>query len=201
MSDAWLVIGLGNPGPDYAGHRHNVGEMVISAMARDYGATLAVDKKNNARVAKTLLRPGTVSADGSPSPSIVLACPMTYMNNSGGPTSSLAKYYNVPAERVIVVHDELDIDLGQIRVKHGGGEGGHNGLRDITKALGTKEYLRVRCGIGRPPGRQTAADYVLRPFSRSDITERDLLIADAADAIKSLIVSGLICTQNRFHAS
>ena len=156
MSDGpWLVVGLGNPGPQYAGNRHNVGQMVLDELARRTGATFGsrgglLSRRPQAAVAESRLG---VLPGGAPGPRVVLAKPTTYMNVSGGPVASLAQYYGVPAERVVMVHDELDIPFAEIKLKIGGGEGGHNGLRDTTKALGTKDYVRVRVGVGRPPGR------------------------------------------------
>lgn len=184
-----LVIGLGNPGEQYAATRHNVGQMVLEELARRSGATLAVHKKTHTRAA-------TVRIADQP---VALGAPMSYMNLSGGPVSALAKYQSVAPESVIVVHDELDIPFGQVRLKRGGGAGGHNGLKDITKALNTPEYLRVRVGIDRPPGRMDAATYVLKPFSATERKELPLLIDHAADAVETLLASGLEAAQQRFH--
>ena len=156
--DTWLVIGLGNPGPGYAGNRHNVGAMALEELAGRAVGGRATFKahKVRARVAEVRLKVG--------GPKVVLAVPSSYMNESGGAVSGLMKYYDVPVDRVVVLHDELDIDAGLVRLKQGGGEGGHNGLRSITKSLGSKDYLRVRLGVGRPPGRQDPADFVLKDF-------------------------------------
>jgi len=136
-----------------------------------------------------------------PGPKVVLAVPSTYMNVSGGPVSALLTYYDVPVERLVVLHDELDIDPGIVRLKQGGGEGGHNGLRSISQSVGSKDYLRVRLGIGRPPGRQDPADFVLKDFSRAERTEvLPFLLDDAADAVEALIDVGLLDAQQRFHA-
>jgi PTH1 family peptidyl-tRNA hydrolase len=137
---------------------------------------------------------------GLPGPRAVLAVPSSYMNESGGPVSALLKFYSIDPERLIVVHDELDIPPGTIRLKRGGGEGGHNGLRSISKSIGTKDYLRVRVGIGRPPGRMEAADYVLRDFSATERKELPFLLDEAADAVESLVQVGLLESQQRFHA-
>lgn len=193
----WLVVGLGNPGPKYAGHRHNVGAMVIAELARQSGASLREHKAGRAWAAEVRL--GT-AAGGLPGPRAVLARPMTYMNLSGGPVSGLMKFYKTPLEQVVVVHDELDIDFGAVRLKRGGGEGGHNGLRSISQSLGSRDYLRVRLGIGRPPGRQDAADYVLSDFPSRDKVEVDLLVGDGVDAVHDLVHLGLEATQQRFHA-
>ncbi len=191
-----LVVGLGNPGPEYAGTRHNVGQMVVMELARRAGATLS-SHKSHARVA-TIRLPGV---GGAPGPSVVLGIPLSYMNLSGGPVAALAKYHSVEPTDVIVVHDDIDLPLGAVKLKRGGGEGGHNGLRDITKALGTKDYVRVRAGVGRPPGRMDAADYVLRPFAANERADARWMIDVAADAVEAVVVSGLEPAQLRFHSA
>ena len=191
MSDAWLVVGLGNPGPEYARTRHNVGQMVLDELASRLGGTFKVHK-TRAQVLESRLRPG--------GPRVVLAKPMTYMNTSGGPVAGLAKFYGIPAERVIAVHDEIDIPFAALKLKIGGGEGGHNGLRDMSKALSTKDYYRVRVGVGRPPGRMDAASYVLKPFSSTEGKELPFLLDDAADAVEHLVENGLLEAQQRFHS-
>lgn len=191
MSDAWLVVGLGNPGPEYARTRHNVGQMVLDELASRLGGTFKVHK-TRAQVLESRLRPG--------GPRVVLAKPMTYMNTSGGPVAGLAKFYGIPAERVIAVHDEIDIPFAALKLKIGGGEGGHNGLRDMSKALSTKDYYRVRVGVGRPPGRMDAASYVLKPFSSTEGKELPFLLDDAADAVEHLVEIGLLEAQQRFHS-
>jgi PTH1 family peptidyl-tRNA hydrolase len=191
MSDAWLVVGLGNPGPEYARTRHNVGQMVLDELASRLGGTFKVHK-TRAQVLESRLRPG--------GPRVVLAKPMTYMNTSGGPVAGLAKFYGIPADRVIAVHDEIDIPFAALKLKIGGGEGGHNGLRDMSKALSTKDYYRVRVGVGRPPGRMDAASYVLKPFSSTEGKELPFLLDDAADAVEHLVENGLLEAQQKFHA-
>jgi PTH1 family peptidyl-tRNA hydrolase len=195
--DTWLVIGLGNPGPKYAGNRHNVGAMVAAELVARHGG--GSFKAHKARAAVCELRLG-VGPGGVPGPRTVVAVPSTYMNESGGPVSALLKFYSVDVEHLIVVHDELDIPAGTIRLKRGGGEGGHNGLRSISKSVGTRDYLRVRVGIGRPPGRMDPADYVLRDFSATERKELPFVIDDAADAVESLVALGLVDSQQRFHA-
>jgi peptidyl-tRNA hydrolase, PTH1 family len=193
--DTWLVIGLGNPGPDYAGNRHNVGAMALEELAgRAVGGRAAFKAhKVRARVAEVRLKVA--------GPKIVLAVPSSYMNESGGAVAGLMKYYDVPVERVVVLHDELDIEAGLVRLKQGGGEGGHNGLRSVTKSLGSKDYLRVRLGIGRPPGRQDPADFVLKDFSKAERTDvLPFLLDEGADAVEALIEVGLLDAQQRFHA-
>ena len=191
MSDAWLVVGLGNPGPEYARTRHNVGQMVLDELASRLGGTFKVHK-TRAQVLESRLRPG--------GPRVVLAKPMTYMNTSGGPVAGLAKFYGIPADRVIAVHDEIDIPFAALKLKIGGGEGGHNGLRDMSKALSTKDYYRVRVGVGRPPGRMDAASYVLKPFSSTEGKELPFLLDDAADAVEHLVENGLLDAQQRYHS-
>ena len=191
MGNTWLVVGLGNPGARYAATRHNVGQFVVDELAARHGAAFKAHKAN-ARVAETWLRPG--------GPKLILAKPNSFMNVSGGPVAGLVAYYGIGADRVIVVHDELDLDEGTIRLKRGGGEGGHNGLRSISNSLGTKDYHRVRVGIGRPPGRMDAADYVLRDFSPTQRKQLPFLLDDAADAVESLVTLGLLDAQQKVHA-
>jgi PTH1 family peptidyl-tRNA hydrolase len=175
---------------------------VLDALASRHGATFGQATGPGGR------RPRAVSAaarlgvlpGGAPGPAVVLAKPTTYMNESGGPVGLLARYLGVPAERVILVHDELDIPFAQVRLKLGGGEGGHNGLRDASRALGTRDHLRVRVGIGRPPGRQDAADFVLHDFSTIERADLPWLLDRAADAVEALVVDGLEVAQRRFHA-
>ena len=191
MSTTWLVVGLGNPGPDYAGHRHNVGQMALSQLASDIGATFK-SHKANALVAEGWVRPG--------GPKLILAKPKTFMNLSGGPVANLLKFYGVEPANLIVLHDELDIDFDVIRLKSNGGHGGHNGLRDIIAAIGTNEFNRVRIGIGRPPGRQDAADFVLSNFNSS---EREILphvLAHATDAVETIAEEGILAAQQRFNS-
>ena len=190
MSEApWLVVGLGNPGPTYAGNRHNVGAMVVDVLGARVGGTF---KSHKARAA---VLEGRIA-----STRVVLAKPSSFMNESGGPVAGLAQFFKVDVENVLVVHDELDIPYGEIRLKRGGGEGGHNGLRSMTRSLGSKEYLRVRVGIGRPPGRMDAADYVLRDFAGAERKDLGILLEEAADAVHLVMSRGLLEAQQRFHA-
>lgn len=193
----WLVVGLGNPGPRYAGNRHNVGAMVVAEMAAAAGVKLSAAKQARAVSAEARLgvRPG-----GLPGPRVVLAVPLDFMNVSGGPVSGLAKYHGIDPEHVVVLHDELDIDFGAVRLKKGGGEGGHNGLRSITQSLGTKDYHRIRLGIGRPPGRMDVADFVLRDFSSTERPELPFLLGDGADAVERLLLTGLEAAQQHHHS-
>ena len=182
-----LVVGLGNPGPEYADTRHNVGFRVVELLATRAGGGRFSRHKSNADVLEGRLAGRRV----------VLAKPRTYMNVSGGPVAGLLRYYG---GELVVVHDDLDLGFGVVRLKQGGGEGGHNGLRSISTSLGTKDYLRVRFGIGRPPGRQDPADFVLKRFSATERKELDFAVDLAADATEALLADGLEPTQNRFHA-
>ena len=186
--ERWLIAGLGNPGPEYAGNRHNAGQMVADLLAERMGARFKAHRTRN-EVADGRLA-------GVP---VTLAKPRTYMNLSGGPVAALAAFYKVPPERIVVVHDELDIPFGAIRLKRGGGDNGHNGLRSVTQALGTNEYNRARFGIGRLPGRMDAATFVLRDFSATERKELPLLIDRCADAVETLLSKGLAVAQNTFH--
>ncbi|WP_442788502.1 aminoacyl-tRNA hydrolase [Dactylosporangium sp. NBC_01737] len=189
----WLIVGLGNPGPEYARHRHNVGFMVADLLAQRAGLRLSRHRRVAADVAEGRLRIG--------GPRIVLVKPLTFMNLSGGPVAGLAQFYKVPVAQVIAVHDELDVPYEQLRLKQGGGEGGHNGLRSMSTSLGSKDYVRVRFGIGRPPGRQNPADFVLSDFTTVERKELDFFIDRAADAVEMVIEQGLEPAQNRYHAS
>jgi peptidyl-tRNA hydrolase, PTH1 family len=191
----WLVAGLGNPGLDYRRNRHNVGFLVADLLAARLGVSFGRHRRAAALVAEGRL------GVGIDAPRLVLAKPMTYMNLSGGPVAWLSQFYKIAPECVIAVHDELDLPFGQLRCKRGGGEGGHNGARSISAALSTKDYLRVRFGIGRPPGRQDPADYVLSDFSAAERKELDGLLDRAADIVESLVTRGLEETQNAFHAA
>lgn len=185
------MIGLGNPGPDYANNRHNVGQMVLDVLADRISANFK-SHKSNANVAE-----GRISMGG---PKVILAKPASYMNTSGGPTSSLMKFYDIDINHVIVVHDELDIDAGAVKIKQGGGHAGHNGLRDIISAAGSNEFVRVRVGIGRPPGRQDAADFVLKDFSSTERKDLPLLLELSADAVEAIVTKGPLDAMNSVNA-
>ena len=187
----FLVVGLGNPGPAYAGNRHNVGAMVLDELAARAGIRLSPGKGARARA---------LSGEGRlAGRRVVLARPTTYMNESGGPVRGLLDYHSIPLADLVVIHDDLDLPFATVRLKRGGGEGGHNGLRSITRSTGGKDYLRVRVGIGRPPGRQDPADFVLRDFSAVERKELDLILAEAADATELLLERGLEMAQNEVH--
>ncbi len=190
MANTWLVVGLGNPGPTYALNRHNIGARVISALAESAGASLGKHKRAQALTAEIKISENLV----------VLAQPTSFMNESGGPTKALANFYKVDSQHIIVLHDELDIDLGTIRVKFGGGDNGHNGLKSIRKSLTTGDWYRIRLGIGRPPGTQDPADFVLKNFSASEQSAVNELIDRGADATRLLITTSLTETQNRFNS-
>lgn len=190
MTDTWLIVGLGNPGAQYQGNRHNVGQMVLDELAARMGAGFKSHK------ARAQVLEGRLGIGG---PRVVLAKPLTYMNVSGGPVAALANFYGISPDRVVAVHDEIDIPFNTVKLKLGGGEGGHNGLRDISKTLATKDYLRVRVGVGRPPGRMDTADYVLRNFSSAELKELPFLLDEAADAVEVLLQDGLTAAQQKFH--
>ncbi len=194
MSTApWLIAGLGNPGPEYAATRHNIGFMVADELAARAGAKLARHKRAHALAAEAKVgMPGAMSR-------IVLVEPLSFMNESGGPVKALMEFYGVEPDQVIAVHDELDLPFDALRVKLGGGDNGHNGLKSIRRALGTGDFLRVRAGIGRPPGRQDPAAFVLKPFSASERSDVPTFVARCADAVESLITSGLERTQNQYN--
>lgn len=191
MPDTWLVVGLGNPGPRYERTRHNIGQLVVDELP-DRRREAFRAHKANARVAETWSRPGGVR--------LILAKPNSFMNVSGGPVAGLASYYRVTPDHVVVVHDELDIPFDTIKLKTGGGHGGHNGVRDVAKALGTPEFPRVRVGIGRPPGSKDPADWVLEEFGATERQTLPILVSDAADAVELLVDEGLVPAQQRFHA-
>jgi PTH1 family peptidyl-tRNA hydrolase len=191
--DAWLVAGLGNPGKEYAGNRHNVGFMIADLLASRIGARFGRSKRAHAEVAEGRL--------GFGGPRLVVVKPLTYMNLSGAPVVSLAQFFKVPVANVIAAHDELDVPFGEVRAKRGGGEGGHNGLRSMSKSLASKEYARVRFGVGRPPGRQDPADYVLSDFSSAERKELDFLVDRAADVVEAIILEGVEWAQNKYHGS
>jgi len=185
----WLIVGLGNPGQTYAQTRHNVGFFVADHLATRTGSKWKAHKAR-ADVAETHLAGQRV----------VLAKPRSYMNESGGPVSALVGYYKVDLENVIVIHDELDIEFGALRLKLGGGDSGHNGLKSIRQSTGSGDFLRVRFGIGRPPGRMDPAAFVLKPFASSERKEVEVLVDRAADAVEALMADGLETAQNTFNA-
>jgi PTH1 family peptidyl-tRNA hydrolase len=184
-----LVVGLGNPGPRYVGNRHNIGFLIADELADRMGGKLKAHR-SNAEILEGRLAGHRVA----------LAKPRSFMNVSGGPVTAAVRFFKVPLDRLVVIHDELDLPFGTVRLKLGGGENGHNGLRSISKSLGSKDYLRVRFGIGRPPGRMDPADFVLRDFSTVERKELAFAIDRSADAVEALVSNGLEAAQNVFHA-
>lgn len=198
MSDPWLIVGLGNPEPRYARNRHNVGRMVIDVLAGRAGARLG-GHRTRARLAEARLG---VMSGGAPGPRVILAEPASYMNLSGGPVKALVGFYRVdPTARLLVIHDDLDLPAHALRLKRGGGEGGHNGLRSIGRALGTRDYARLRVGIGRPPGRQDPADFVLSDFPARERGELGVTLEQAADAVEAVVELGFEAAQQRLHSA
>ncbi|MCR8576538.1 aminoacyl-tRNA hydrolase [Streptomyces sp. Isolate_219] len=192
-ADPWLVVGLGNPGPEYARNRHNVGFVVADLLAERMGGRFKAHK------ARAQVVEGRCGAPGPSNRRVVVAKPLSFMNLSGGPTTALRDFYKVPVGNIVAIHDELDIDYGALRLKLGGGDNGHNGLKSITKSLGA-EYHRVRFGIGRPPGRMQVADFVLKDFSAAERRELDYFVDRAADAVETLIVDGLERAQTTYNS-
>jgi PTH1 family peptidyl-tRNA hydrolase len=186
--DRLLIVGLGNPGPRYAFTRHNAGFLVVDLLAERLGARFKAHRSNSDVVEGRLA--------GRP---VVLVKPRSFMNESGAPVVNAARFFKVAPESVVVVHDELDLPYATLRVKRGGGDGGHNGLRSVTSALGSKEYVRVRFGIGRPPGRQDPADFVLREWSSAERKDLPFFVDQAADVVEAVVADGVEATQNRFH--
>jgi len=192
--ERWLVAGLGNPGAEYAGNRHNCGFMAADVLAgrmnNGQGARFTRDRS------RALVANGRLSGFAA-----TVAKPQTFMNLSGGPVAAVRNFYKVPVDRTVVVHDELDLPFGVLRLKQGGGDNGHNGLRSVTAALGTRDYLRVRIGIGRPPGRMDPADFVLHDFSAAERKVLPEVLERAADAVELLMARGLAAAQNEFHST
>jgi PTH1 family peptidyl-tRNA hydrolase len=186
--ERWVIAGLGNPGAEYAGNRHNAGYMVADVLAARMGAAFKRDRSGAAVAVGRLA--------GVP---VTVGKPRSYMNCSGAPVAALRSFYKVPAQRVLVVHDELDVPFGAIRLKLGGGDNGHNGLRSVSAALATRDYYRTRLGIGRPPGRMDPAAFVFRDFSITERKQLSVLIERSADAVEALLRNGLEAAQNEFH--
>jgi peptidyl-tRNA hydrolase, PTH1 family len=184
-----LVVGLGNPGPEYRDNRHNLGFMVVDVLGARAGGS-SPRAKFGAELSEVTLAGERV----------LLCKPMEFMNVSGQAVARVAGFWKVPVADIVVVHDELDLPFGALRMKRGGGDGGHNGLRSATASLGSNDYLRVRFGIGRPPGRQDPADFVLKRFSGAERKELEFAVDLAADATEALLLDGLEPAQNRFHA-
>jgi peptidyl-tRNA hydrolase, PTH1 family len=194
VTPPWLVAGLGNPGAGYAGTRHNAGYLVADLLAERLGGSWKRHRTGRADTAA-----GRLGAPGTDSPRIVVVRARSYMNESGGAVSAVATYEGVQPANLVAVHDELDLPFGVLRVKLGGGDNGHNGLRSLRSALGTGAFHRVRVGIGRPLGRQSPHDFVLSAWSASERRELELLVARGADAVEALLTDGLERAQNMFN--
>lgn len=188
--DPWLIVGLGNPGPEYAETRHNVGVMAVETLARRWGGRLASHRYTRCEVFE-----GRWAGH-----KVVLARGRTYMNDSGVPVATLAQFFDVEDERILIAHDELDIPFEALRIKQGGGDNGHNGLRSVRHSLGTGNTVRLRIGIGRPPGRQDPANFVLKPFSAHERAELPSVLDRCADAMECVVAEGVAAAQNRFNA-
>jgi peptidyl-tRNA hydrolase, PTH1 family len=186
--DRWLIAGLGNPGPSYAGNRHNAGFLTADVLATRAGARFRAGKF------RAMVAEGHLAGF-----SVIIIKPLTFMNESGIAVGGVSNYHRIGADRIVVIHDELDLPFDTIRLKRGGGDNGHNGLRSITAHLGTRDYYRVRIGIGRPPGRMDPAAYVLRDFAAPEREELPLVLGRAADAVEALLADGLAAAQNAFH--
>ncbi|MFF4792826.1 MULTISPECIES: aminoacyl-tRNA hydrolase [unclassified Streptomyces] len=193
-NDPWLIVGLGNPGPEYAMNRHNVGFMTVDLLADRIGGRFKRAGKAQAQVVE-----GRIGPPGPESRRVVLVKPMSFMNLSGGPVNALRDFYKVPLANIVAVHDELDIDYGVLRLKLGGGDNGHNGLKSMTKAMGP-DYHRVRFGIGRPPGRMQVADFVLKDFASAERKELDYFVDRAADSVECLLAEGLERAQSAYNS-
>ena len=197
----WLLVGLGNPGPTYASHRHNAGYRVVEELARRAGVRFTGAGQLRAEVVQTrLTASGGLGGVGAEAEQLVLLKPRTFMNESGAAVGKALAYYRIPPERLVVIHDELDIDFGQIRLKFGGGDNGHNGLKSIRASIGTGDFFRARFGVGRPPGRQDAADYVLSSFPASMSEDVAVEVARCADAVEALLTVGLDAAQSQFNS-
>jgi PTH1 family peptidyl-tRNA hydrolase len=197
----WLLVGLGNPGPTYASHRHNAGYLVVEELARRAGVRFTGAGQLRAEVAQTrLTEAGGLGGVGAEAEQLVLLKPRTFMNESGAAVGKALAYYRIPPERLVVIHDELDIDFGQLRLKFGGGDNGHNGLKSIRRSIGTGDYFRARFGVGRPPGRQDPADYVLSNFPASLAEDVAVEVSRCADAVEGLLTIGLDAAQSRFNS-
>jgi PTH1 family peptidyl-tRNA hydrolase len=187
--DVWLVVGLGNPGPEYSMNRHNVGRMVVDLLGERLGLRFK-GHKGRAEIAE-----GRIG-----STRVVLARLRSYMNDSGNAVAALSDYYKVPPERIVAIHDELDLPYGDLRLKLGGGDNGHNGLKSLRRSLGTGDFSRVRLGIGRPPGRMDPAAFVLKDFGTAERKELPVNVERAADAVEALVTNGLVRAQNEFNS-
>lgn len=189
-AERWIVVGLGNPGSRYAGNRHNIGAVVLEETAGDRGVTLK-SHKSGCLVAEAV----------EPNARLVLARPTSYMNESGRPVAQLLRFYKEEPQKLIVVHDELDIPFGDIRIKFGGGTAGNNGVKSVAQHLGTKDFVRVRFGISRPPGRRDPADYVLQDFSKAERARVVELVSEAQNAVERIVTVGVERAMNEVNTS
>jgi peptidyl-tRNA hydrolase, PTH1 family len=197
----WLVVGLGNPGPTYANNRHNVGYLVVEELARRAQVHFSTASSLRAEIAQTrITAAGGIGGIGADALAVVLLKSRTFMNDSGAAVGKAMAYYKSVAANVVVIHDELDIEFGQLRVKFGGGDNGHNGLKSIRRSLGSGDFYRVRFGVGRPPGRQDPADYVLSSFPAALAADVAVEVSRAADAVECLLVDGLASAQNQYNS-
>ena len=200
MASPWLVVGLGNPGPTYASTRHNVGFMVADELAGRARAPFTAPRGMRADVVETRLAASGMGGIGADAQRVILLKPRTFMNDSGAAVAKACAFFKIDPDHVIAVHDELDLDFGRLRAKLGGGDNGHNGLKSIRAHLGTGDFYRIRFGIGRPPGRQQAADYVLAPIPASLREDYAVEASRNADAVEALISGDLAAVQNRFNS-
>lgn len=191
--EQWLIVGLGNPEPKYFGNRHNVGHMVVDALVKEMGGKLGAHKT------PAWVCEGHLGIPGSNLAKVVVAKLSSYMNTSGHPTRALCDFFHIPPDHLLVIHDELDLPEHELRLKKGGGEGGHNGLRSISQHLGTKDYCRLRIGVGRPPGRMDPARYVLTDFPSSEKSHWEVTVAKAADAAAAVVAEGFTRAQMKLH--
>ena len=197
MSEVWLVVGLGNPGQEYTWTRHNIGHATVQALAKRAGGSW-VGHRTRTHIADVRLG---VLPGGAPGPKVVLAQSDSYMNTSGTPVGALMRFLGVDADHLLVIHDDLDIPAHQLRLKTGGGEGGHNGLKSISQVIGTRDYHRLRVGIGRPPSRMDPADFVLQTIPHSQRTEWQVSAEKAADVVEDVVINGFLPAQQRLHSS
>ncbi|ERF55230.1 Peptidyl-tRNA hydrolase [Cutibacterium granulosum] len=196
---SWLIAGLGNPGPVYTRTRHNVGYLVVDELRRRANERWTSARAQRADVVRTRIGPVGLGAPGAQTEPVVLMRSRTYMNESGIAVRKVADFSHISPDHLIVVHDELDLDLGRMRLKTGGGDNGHNGLKSIRAHLRTGDFNRVRFGVGRPPGRMNPADYVLSNFPARDQNDLDLQVTLAADAVEMIMTDGLAAAQNRYN--
>jgi PTH1 family peptidyl-tRNA hydrolase len=200
MTNTWLVAGLGNPGPEYAGHRHNIGYLVVDELARRARVSLSRMRLMPFLSAETRITANGIGAVGADADKVILLRSRTFMNESGKAVGKAVRFFKLTPEQLVVIHDELDIDFAKVRLKLGGGDNGHNGLKSIRASLGSGDFYRVRFGIGRPPGRQEPYSFVLSNFNSSERKALEVEVARAADAVETLLISGLEKAQNQYNS-